>query len=162
MHGVEAALAHGASFVADLSDQERFRLIAVPSVHDACDIDIDDISILENIVTRDTVADHIVDACATALGVSEVAKCGGSVSVLDGVIVSKSINLTRRYTRFNVSTQIIHQLRVESTGGAHTIALNFRKLQFAKVLQHLSLGSDAAGGYPFAGSSNLDLGKSWA
>lgn len=163
MHGVKSALAHRASFVADLSDEERFRLISVPSIYNAGDIDIDDISILENIVTRYPVADDIVDTGATTFGVSEVAKCGWSVSVLDGVIVSKSINLTSRNTRFDVSSQIVHQLRVESTGSAHAIALNFGKLQFAQVLQHLSLGSDAArGNPPLAESINVDLRKSWA
>jgi hypothetical protein len=39
-------------------------------------------------------------------------------------------------------------LTIKTSGGTHAIALNFGKLQFAQVLQHLSLGSDAAWGIP--------------
>jgi len=39
-------------------------------------------------------------------------------------------------------------LGVKVSGGTHAIALDFGKLQFAQVLQHLSLGSDAAWGIP--------------
>jgi len=148
MHGVERALADGASFIADLSDEERFRLIAVPAIHNTGDIDIDDIAVLENVVAGDPMADDVVDAGAAAFGVSEVSECGWGVSMLDGVIVRESIDLAGGYTSHDETTEVIHQLGVKASGGTHAIALDFGKLQFAQVLQHLSLGSDAAWGIP--------------
>lgn len=159
MHGVKGALADGPRFVVDFANEKRFRLIAVPPVHDAGDIDVDDVSILENVVTWNAVAYDIVDAGAAAFGVSEVAEGGWGVSVLDGVIVCEPIDLAGGYTGLDETTEVIHQLSIESSGRAHSIALNFGKLQFAQVLQHLSLGSDAAWGMPI-GRINLDKGKS--
>lgn len=104
MHGVESALADGASFIADLSDEERFRLIAVPAIHNTGDIDIDDVAVLENVVTGDAMADDVVHAGAAAFGVSEVAESGWSVSMLDGVIVRESIDLAGGYASFDETT----------------------------------------------------------
>lgn len=118
----------------------------MPAVHDTGDINIDDIAIPENVVTGDPVADDIVDAGAAAFRVSEVSECGWCVSVLNREIVCESIDLAGRYTGLDESTEVIHQLSVETSGSAHAVALNFGKLQFAQVLQHLSLGSDAAWG----------------
>jgi len=123
-------------------------LITVPSVHDAGDIDIDDIAIVENIVTWDAVADDIVHTRTAAFGVSEVPERGRGVSVLYGVIVCESIDLTGGDSCLDESTEVIHQLSVEASGGAHAVALDFGKLQFAQVLQHLSLGSDGVWGGP--------------
>lgn len=148
MHGVERALADGASLIADLSDEERFRLIAVPAIHNTSDIDIDDIAILENVVAWDAMADDVVHAGAAAFGVSEVSECGWGVSMLDGVIVREPIDLAGGYAGLDETTEVIHQLTIKTSGGTHAIALNFGKLQFAQVLQHLSLGSDAAWGIP--------------
>lgn len=148
MHGVERALADGASLIEDLSDEERFRLIAVPAIHNTSDIDIDDIAILENVVAWDAMADDVVHAGAAAFGVSEVSECGWGVSMLDGVIVREPIDLAGGYAGLDETTEVIHQLTIKTSGGTHAIALNFGKLQFAQVLQHLSLGSDAAWGIP--------------
>ena len=91
MHGVERALADGASFIADLSDEERFRLIAVPAIHNTGDIDIDDIAILENVVAGDPMADDVVDAGADGGGIAVVVEGGrfgaeGEGAVVDGVV----------------------------------------------------------------------------
>ena len=158
MHGVEGTLANGASFIADVSDEEGFRLITVPSVHDAGDIDIDDIAIVENIVTWDAVADDVVHTRAAAFGVSEVPKGGRCVSVLNGVVVCESIDFTGGDACLDKTTEVIHQLSVEASGGAHAIALDFGKLQFAQVLQHLSLGSDGVWGAPLDASIHQETG----
>ena len=73
------------------ADQKGLGLVTMPSVYDRCDIDINNIAVLQNIVARDSVADHFVDAGATTFGIAQVAEGCGRVLVLVGKVDDESI-----------------------------------------------------------------------
>lgn len=139
MHSIECALADRASFFANGPNQECFGLIAMPTVDNTGDVDIDDIAILQDIVAGDAMADDIIDARAATAGVSQIPKCRWRVAVLDSEIVDEAIDFAGGDTWLDEGTEVVHQLRVESSCGSHPVALDFCQLQLSQVLQHRCL-----------------------
>lgn len=128
MHGVKRALAYRTALFAYFPDQERFGLISVPTVHDAGDVDVDDVTFFQRVVAWYPVADHVVNAGAATFRVPQVAERRWGMSVLDRVIVRQAIDFLGRYSRLDEWSQIVQELRVESTSGPHAVALRFCEL----------------------------------
>lgn len=137
MHCIKGALGDRTGFFRNVPDKEGFGLIAVPAVDDRSDIDIDDIAILEGVIAGDPVADHVVDACATAFGVAQISESRRGMFVGDGVFVDKPIDLFGRDIGLDEIADVVHQLGVEPASRAHLLSLNFRELEFSKILKHV-------------------------
>ena len=63
-------MSHTARFIGyrrTVSDDERLRLIAVPTVNNRRQVDVDDVSVFKLGLIRNPVADYIVDADTAAL-----------------------------------------------------------------------------------------------
>ena len=73
-------------------------------------------------------ADHVIDARATAFGVAQVSERCRGVLVRKRVLVDESIDLARGYASLNLPPDIIHQLGVKATGRAHSLPLRFGEL----------------------------------
>lgn len=131
VHCIEGALGDGSGLVRYATDQERFGLITVPTVDDGGDIHVDDISVLQGVRPGDAVADHVVDACAAAFGVTKITECGGGVFMGDSIFVYESIDFPCGDTRLDKSSNVVHELGVELTGRPHALTLDFRKLEFS-------------------------------
>jgi hypothetical protein len=137
VHGVKGALGDQSPLLRHVSDQESLGLIAMPAIDDRSDIDIDDIAILEDVIARDPMADHIVDACATAFAVAQVPQGRRGMLVGNRVFVDELIDPFGRDARLDEIPKVVHQLGVESAGRTHLLSLNFRELEFSKILKHV-------------------------
>jgi hypothetical protein len=60
---------------------------------DGRDVDIDDVTVLEDLLPRDAVTDHLVDAGADALGEASVVQRSRCCVVLDGEVVNQRVQL---------------------------------------------------------------------
>ena len=94
VQGIESCLGDFASHIKQLmslANHERFRLVAMPAVHDGRQVNIDDVTGPEFIASRDSMADNVIDADATAFGIrrmfARIAQTGRRVSVIESVIV---------------------------------------------------------------------------
>jgi hypothetical protein len=125
VHSIESALTDSSPFLADVADKKRFGLIAMPSIDDTRDIDIDDVTILQDVVSGDPVADDVVDARTATLGVTQVAKGGRSMPVLKGIVMCQAIDFAGRDTWLDERAEVIHQLGIKAPGGPHSVALKF-------------------------------------
>ena len=123
MHGVKCALRDGAGFFGDIADEKSLGLISMPSLDDRRDVDVDDVSIFENIIPWDPMANHIVDARATAFGITQIPKSRRSMLVRKGVLVDEPIDFTGAYAGLDVATDVVHELGVEATCCPHSLAL---------------------------------------
>ena len=70
VEAVKCSLGYCLGFLAYLSDQKCFRLITMPTVHDAGQVDVDYIALTELFVTRNSMTNDIIDARAATLWVA--------------------------------------------------------------------------------------------
>ena len=131
VEAVECTLGDGSGFVGHCPDKKRLRGIAVPTIDDRRQIQIHDVPFLEDVISRDSVADDLIQACTAALWVAMVAQRGWPVPVADGVFSDEPIDLARRDSRADMGADKVHQLRVETTSCAHGLALGLGELQFS-------------------------------
>ena len=138
VHAIVSGLRDRDGFIAAFANQEGFGLIAEPTVHDCCQIHIDDIARLQLIGTRNAVTDNFVNTCAAAFGKVVVAQCGGSMAVVVGVLNNNRIDLACRDAGFDKLPNMIHQLSVELARLTHrfTLVLVQRHLLFLLRIQH--------------------------
>ncbi len=113
VQAVERTLGHGTFLFRNLTDQERFTLIAVPFVDDCGDVDVDNVAVFELVVIGDAVADDIVDAGAAALGIILVSERGRFVAVIRRPLLDKLVDGIGGHTRFDVRAEVVHQLRID-------------------------------------------------
>jgi hypothetical protein len=108
-------------------------LVAVPPFDDGGDIDIDDVAIAEFVLAGDAMADDVIDAGATALGIPLVAECGGAIAVLERPLVSELVDLFGGDAGGDERAEVVQQRGVSSSCGPHQIALGVienRRLRF--------------------------------
>lgn len=129
---IESALRHIASHVEYLiwfADDERLRLIAMPSVHDRRQINIDDVARPEFVCSGNAVADDVVDADATAFGIRSVfawiAQAGRRMSVIKRIVVHQLIDASRLDSGGDMRANKINELGIEATGQPHLLAIYF-------------------------------------
>ena len=112
----------------DLADQKRFGRITVPAFNDRREVDVDDVSFSQQVVVRDAVADHFVDAGANRVRVAVVAQAGRCVAVLDRVVVRQLVDLSGGNPCSDVWTEEVHDLSIESAGGSKGVAVSNRRV----------------------------------
>ena len=101
----------------------------MPTINNRRQINIGDVTGFEFIVTGDSVANHIVDADATALGVcsgvSGITQASWNMPVVNGVLVNNLVQLTCGDTWFDTGPDKIKQLSVETTCCPHHVTIFF-------------------------------------
>ncbi len=98
-------------------------------------IDVDDVAFLQNIVSRDAVADHVVDARAAARGkgpgLAVIAQRGRHVAVVASVGLDQLVDLAGGDARQNERPHLVHELSIEAAGLPHLLTFGFGQLQAA-------------------------------
>lgn len=136
VHAVKSALCHRATFVGNFADQKRLALVAVPTVDDGRDVQIDNVAFLQDIVAGDPVADDLVDARAATFRIVLVPQRRGLVTIVDRPLVDHLVDFGRLDTHFDLGPDIVHQHGVDAAGASHRITLGIVKNQFSLLLQH--------------------------
>ncbi len=95
----------------------------MPTIHDRGDIDIHDVTLLENVAVGNPVADYIVDARAAGLGISEISERGRLVLVPDRVFMDQAVDFLCGNTGLHKGANVIHELGIEFPGAAHPVPL---------------------------------------
>jgi len=136
VQAIESALRDRQLFLVDLADQKRFALIAMPAIDDGRDVDVDDVAVAKLILAGNPVADDVVDAGATTLGVALVPERRGTIALIEGPLVDQAIDLFGRRAGDDVRPDIIQQSRVGSPGGPHQVALGMIQKNGLALFQH--------------------------
>jgi hypothetical protein len=92
MHSVERALGDGPRLFGHGTDKIGFGLIRMPSVDDRGNVDVNYVTIFQDIVIGDSVANDIVNACAAAFGVAQIAESRGLVFMFGRIVIDQPIN----------------------------------------------------------------------
>jgi hypothetical protein len=120
---IESALGHGPPFLTDFANEKGFTLIAMPTIDHGGNIDVDDVSIDQLAIAWDPMANHFIDAGTTAFGKILISQGGGLVAVITCPTDDQVIDFGGGDPGFDMRTEKIHQLRIDSTGAAHRILL---------------------------------------
>ena len=107
------------SFCADLADAEHAAGVAMPAVDDDCDIDVDDVAVLQPLVAGYAVADDMVDGGADRLRKAAVVQGRRNGAVPDDEVMAQTIQLARGDAGLNAGRDEIQRLGGESAGQAH-------------------------------------------
>src|SRR5690606_1991378 len=97
--------------------------VAVPAVLDHGDVDIDDVTVLEDLARAgDAVADDVVDRDAGGLGVAAVADIGRDRALhVDDVVVADAVQLLGVHARLHVRGDHLQHLGGQAAGDAHLL-----------------------------------------
>ena len=116
---VDQALALGRDF----ADAEHTARVAKVAVQDRGAVHVDDVALVQHVrIAGDTVADHVVDRGAHALGIALVVEVGRRATVLDGVVVDHLVDLVGGHARGDVLAHVVEHAYVD--GGRTLDALD--------------------------------------
>lgn len=107
------------------ADIEHAAGVAMVAILDDRDVDIDDIAILQHLVTRNAMTDLVVDGSADGFWVGRMAgrgiiqRCRDGLLHIDHVIVAERIQLFGRDASFDVGGDEIQHLGSQPAGDAH-------------------------------------------
>jgi len=76
----------------DRAHREHAAGIAVPAVEDQGDVDIDDIAVLERLLARDAVTDHVIDRGAGRFAIAAIHQGRGRRLVVHGVLEDQPVD----------------------------------------------------------------------
>ena len=127
-HGIERGLDEALGIWCDSADQKSFGRVTVPAINNGREIDVDDVSITQQVIVRDAVANYLVDAGANRIRVAVVAQAGGRVAMLDRAVVSQLVDLKSGDAWPDMRSEIVHQFGVESAGGSEGLAIRVRRI----------------------------------
>ncbi len=105
---VESRLHKGFGFRGDFANEERFRLIPVPTIDNCGDIHVDDVAILERDIVGNSVANNVIDAGADRLWVSAITQARRRMPVTERVLVRQAIKIVGRHTGLDVLPKMVH------------------------------------------------------
>lgn len=125
-HRIERNLHESLGIWRDLADQKRFGRIAVPPIDDRGEIDVDDVSLAQDVVIRDSVANNLVDAGANRVWVAVVTQTGRRMAVLNRVVVSELVDLSCRDAGPDMRSQVVHDFGIKSASSPEGFAVCVR------------------------------------
>jgi hypothetical protein len=134
--GLDLADAQPHAFVGDLgqalgldrrlADQEHAAVVAVETVlGDDGDVDVDRVAVLEHLVARDAVADHVVDRGADRFRVGRVAgrrvvqRRRHRALHVDHVFMAQAIEFAGGDARLDEGGDVVEHFGAEAAGDAH-------------------------------------------
>src|ERR1700731_621525 len=119
-HGGEAGLGEALRGRQRLAHQVHAAGVAVKSVADHGDVDIDDVAGLQALVIRDAVADHVVHRGADGLGKTAVVEVRRHRALyVHDMVVADAVELLGRHPRHHVLRDHVEHLRGQAPGDAH-------------------------------------------
>ena len=112
-----------------LADQEHAAVVAVPTVFDHGDIDVDDVARLQGGVIGHAMANHVIDRGAQGRRVGHMpwglvvqrGRCGALH--IDHVVMCQPVDFFGGDARLNERSQVIQHFRGQSTGHTHGVNL---------------------------------------
>ena len=123
-HRVERGLHQAFRLRRDVPDEKCFRRISVPASNNGCEIEIDDVSVFQNLIAGDAVADDFVDAGTNCVRKTVVAEAGRGMTVLDRVAVGQLVDFASGHASSDMRSKEVHDFGVETTGGSEGIAID--------------------------------------
>lgn len=127
-HGIKCGLHESLGLWRYLTDQKRLGRVAVPTIDDRREIDVDDVSLAQQVVVRDAVTNDFVDAGTNCVRVAVVTQAGGRVAMFERVVVGQLVDLEGGYTGSDVRPEVVHEFRVESAGGSEGVSVRVRRV----------------------------------
>src|SRR2546429_6050443 len=119
-HGGETGLGEALRVRWRLAHQVHAAGVAVESVADHGDVDVDDVPGLQALVIRDAVADHVVHRGTDGLGKAAVVEVRRHRALhVDDIVVAEAVELLGRHPRHHVLRDHVEHLGGEAPGGAH-------------------------------------------
>ena len=103
-----------------IPDQVHPAAITVPPVKNWRDIDIDDVSAFQRLLTRNAVANDMVDRDAAGMGVATIAQGRRNTAARLNECVDQPIYLAGRDTGHHMRHQHVQCFRRQSSRGMHT------------------------------------------
>lgn len=82
-------------------------------------------------IAGDTVADHVVDRGAHALGIALVVEVGRRATVLDGVVVDHLVDLIGGHARGDVLAYVVEHAHVDGGGALDALDIGGRLVERA-------------------------------
>ena len=95
--------------------------VAMPSIEQRRDIDIDDIAIFQRLFTRNAVANHMVDRSAAAMRIAAIAQRCGHRACVQHHAARKVIDLARGHARLYEFGQLVEDFSGKASCLAHTL-----------------------------------------
>ena len=109
------------SFWARGADVKRGAGVAVKTIEDVGDIDVDDVAALERSPVGDSVAHDLVDARANALWIALVVERSRSCALSEGVFVDNPVNFVGRHSTANLVADQQEGFGREAANRAHQL-----------------------------------------
>lgn len=100
----------------------------MPAIDDRGEIDVDDVSLTQQIVVWNTVTNHFVDAGANRVRVAVVAQASGCVTVLDCVVVRQLVDFAGGDAGPDMRSEVVHEFGIESAGGSERVTVRVRRV----------------------------------
>ena len=100
--------------------EKHFAGVAVKTVFDNRDVDIDNVAFLENLVTGNAVADHVVDGGTDGFGKTFVVERGrDGLLLVHDVIVTHAVKFASADTRLHMRCDHFEHLGGQAASNAH-------------------------------------------
>ncbi len=110
-----------AVLVADLANEEGGIGVAMNSVDEAGDVEIDDVTVFKDGAVGDAMTDHFIQGGAHALGIAVIIEWAGIGATFDGEIVDQDIDVVRGDTWFHEVTRQPQDIGRHGAGVAHAV-----------------------------------------
>ncbi len=94
--------------------------VTVPAVHDSRHVHVDDIAVIQDLVIRDTVADHMVHRSADGFGEAAIAERGRGGTGADDPLVAVAVDLIGGDSGDDDVRQFVENLGGKSSGFMHS------------------------------------------
>ena len=105
----------------DVADQIHPAGIAVPTVEDRGDVDVDDVPVLQDLVARNAVANDVVDRGAATLGVSAITESCRHSTRVERHPLDDRVNLSGCDAGNHLRHQRVEYFGGEAAGAAHAL-----------------------------------------
>jgi len=104
--------------------EEHTARIAVKSVFDDRNVNINGVTVLECLVSRNPVTHHVIHRCTDGFRETAIIERGGdSALYISDVFMTQTIELTRRNTGFYIISYHIKDIGCEPAGDSHFVLL---------------------------------------
>ena len=120
----------------DIADQIHPAAVAVPSIEQRRDIDVDNIAVFQRLVRRNPVAHHVVDRDAARMRIAPVTHRGGHRAAIQRHRPDQIIKRARGDAGDHVAGQFIEDLRGQPPRCAHSFERG-RAVQFDRAVAQL-------------------------
>ncbi len=108
-----------------LANEEHAAVVAVVAVLDDGDVEVDHVAVLEHLVARDAVADHVIDRGADGFRVRSIAgravvqRRWNRALHVEHVFVAEAIELAGGHARFDEGRNVVQHFGAQAAGNAH-------------------------------------------